>query len=527
MSDWIDWLTPGFSPLGRLALIFGLFAVLMTLRAVTLWQRDFVLGKLQMMFVEEQRVKVARRLANAEWRTLAGIGHERITHLLGGDIQRCGAGVYFLLQSGTATVMLVGQAVLAFVLSPLLAFVAIGALTLGTLAMSGLLQRSRDIGRMVTEASLALTNGMGRFLTGIKVAMSQNLQHVFVAKFEHDIGEGMRRQALFVSQQAMLRGLWSLLGVGIAGTTMLVGFGLLHLSAPVLLALLIVLSRVSGPASQLHLGFQQIAYSLPAWQAVTEMERELAAAAAPPAEEQENAPRLRGSIVFDDVAYRHHGRIGGGIQGVTLRIDEGEMVGLSGASGAGKTTLADLLVSLIEPQFGRIIVGGELLTPGIAPRWRRQIAYVAQDAVMFNDSLRQNLIWSTPGASDADIARALAVAGADTWTEALPQGLGTIVGEGGALISGGERQRLALARALLRAPSLLVLDEATSAIDIESEAGILARLRALEPLVTILMIAHRSESLRFCDRVFVLAEGALLKDQPTRARGAARLGTRT
>jgi len=514
LAGWMDWLAPGLSRVGRLALILASFGILMALRAMILWRRDTLLGTLQIGFIEEQRARIARGLANAEWRMLASIGHSRITHLMGGDIQRCAAGVNFLLQSGAAAVMLVAQLGLAFMLSPGLAALATGAMALGGLALSGLLRRSHDGGRMVTEASLALMNGLGRFLGGMKVAMSQNLQHAFVAEFEHDLAASARRQAAFVAQQALLRGLWSLLATGVVGITMLVGFAALDLSAPVLIALLVILARVSVPAAQLHLGLQQVAYSLPAWQAVTQMEEELAASASPPRGDRGQGPRLCASVTFDDVVYRHRDEGGGGLNGVSLRLDEGEMVGLSGASGAGKTTLADLLVGLVEPQSGQIAVGGETLGDAVAARWREQVAYVAQEPVLFNESVRRNLIWANPAADDAAVAAALAIAGADRWIEAQPQGLETIVGQGGALISGGERQRLALARALLRAPSLLILDEATSAIDLAGEKEILTRLRALKGRPTILMIAHRAESLRFCDRVLTLAEGRLADNQP-------------
>lgn len=525
LAGWVDWLAPGLPRVGRLSLILLLFGILMALRGAVLWRRDTLLGRLQVEFVEEQRVRIARGLANAEWRMLARIGHARITHLMGGDIQRCAAGVNFVLQSGAAAVILVAQLGLAFVLSPSLTALAIGAMALGALALSGLLQRSHDVGRMVTEASLALMGGLGRFLGGMKVAMSQNLQHAFVTEFEHDIAASSRRQATFIAQQALLRGLWSLLATGVAGITMLVGFAALDLSAPVLIALLVILARVSAPAAQLHLGVQQIAYTLPAWQAVTQMEEELAAAAAPPRSVVGDGPRLGGSVTFDDVVYRHREGEGGGISGVTLRLEGGEMVGLSGASGAGKTTLADLLVGLLQPQSGRIAVGGETLGDAVAARWREQVAYVAQEPVLFNESVRRNLIWSNPAADDAAIAAALAIAGADRWIEAQPQGLDTIVGQSGALISGGERQRLALARALLRAPSLLILDEATSAIDLAGESEILTRLRALEARPTILMIAHRGESLRFCDRILTLVEGRLADDQPAVAAQARSAGT--
>ena len=506
------WLPPGLGPFDRLLLLLALFAALMLVRAFVLWRRDALLGALQIGFVEEQRATLAQRLGAARWPVLARLGHGRVTHLMGGDIQRIGVGVQLLFQSSVAAVALIGQAAVALLLSPALAAIAIALMLLGALAMSTLLQRSSDIGRLVTNANLALMTSVGQFLGGIKVAMSQNIQHHFVARFERELGVAADQQISFLRQQALLRGLWSLLGAGIGGVTILAGYGLLHLPAPVLIAILIVLARIGGPASLIQLGVQQIAYSLAAWDAVTAMDRELAEAASPPRPEG-GAPWPQGPISLEHVGFRHPGLDAGGdgepgLVDLNLIIEPGEIVGLQGLSGAGKTTLADLLCGLLSPQSGRVVIAGVALSEENAARWQERIAYVAQDPVLFNESVRENLLWANPRGDDA-LAGALALAGADRVVERLPRGLDTIVGERGTLISGGERQRLALARALLREPALLILDEATNAIDVGGEAGILRRLRALRPRPAVLMIAHRRESLRFCDRLLLLAEGRL------------------
>lgn len=173
---------------------------------------------------------------------------------------------------------------------------------------------------------------------------------------------------------------------------------------------------------------------------------------------------------------------------------------------------------MLTPQWGRITIGGVLLSEDNLARWREQIAYVAQDPVMFNDTIRRNLLWANPAADEASVAAALAVAGADWIIDRLPLGLDTVVGERGALISGGERQRLALARALLRAPDILILDEATSAIDVAGEHEIVQRLRQLTPRPTILMIAHRAESLARCDRILRMADGRLVSGERQKVR---------
>ncbi len=184
----------------------------------------------------------------------------------------------------------------------------------------------------------------------------------------------------------------------------------------------------------------------------------------------------------------------------SLTIRQGEFLGVTGPSGACKTTFADLLVGLYPPQAGTIAVAGRPLDETLLPAWRNGLSYVSQDPFLFHDSIRRNLCWANPDASEAEMWQALAAAGADTLVRRMPQGLDTIVGERGTLVSGGERQRLALARALLRRPSLLVLDEATSAIDTQGEAEIFAGLAA--NAATVVLIAHRTENLSACDRIF-------------------------
>jgi ATP-binding cassette subfamily C protein len=184
---------------------------------------------------------------------------------------------------------------------------------------------------------------------------------------------------------------------------------------------------------------------------------------------------------------------------------------LIGNSGSGKTTTVDLLIGFYQPQVGRILIDGKDLRELDLRAWRRFVGYVPQETFLFHDTVRANMLWACPDASDADILDAFRQAAADQFVAALPLGLETVLGDRGMRLSGGERQRLALARALLRRPALLVLDEATSALDSDNERLVLQSIQALRGRVAIVIITHRLSTIRGADRVHVLDEGRLVE----------------
>jgi ATP-binding cassette subfamily C protein len=250
------------------------------------------------------------------------------------------------------------------------------------------------------------------------------------------------------------------------------------------------------------------------------LEEELAEAAPAeaPGPARPRAAARDGAIVLSRVTFRHAAERPATLEDVSLAIPAGAFVGVVGPSGAGKTTFLDLVAGLLAPDAGRICADGrELEGEGLA-RHRERLAYVGQDAFLFDDTVRRNLAWSRPDSTEAEMLAALDLVGAGALLRRLELGLDTRIGERGVLISAGERQRLALARALLRRPALLALDEATNAIDVASERAVLERLARLGPDTTILMVAHRAESLALCDHILAFPGPKLSKVSAPGAR---------
>ncbi len=199
-------------------------------------------------------------------------------------------------------------------------------------------------------------------------------------------------------------------------------------------------------------------------------------------------------------------------QDLNLHVDGGQRVGLVGRSGSGKTTLTKLLLRLSDVQDGHILVDGQDVSACTQQSLRRQIAYVPQEALLFHRSIRENIAYGRPGATDEEIMQAARLANASEFIDRLPHGLDTMVGERGVKLSGGQRQRVAIARAILANCPILVLDEATSALDSESEALVQEALENLMAGRTSIVVAHRLSTVASLDRIVVLEEGKIVED---------------
>jgi ATP-binding cassette subfamily B protein len=200
------------------------------------------------------------------------------------------------------------------------------------------------------------------------------------------------------------------------------------------------------------------------------------------------------------------------LKAVSFRVRQGEKLAIVGPSGAGKSTIFHLLLRFYDPISGRVTLDGVGLTDLDPAELRGRIALVPQDSVMFAASVRDNIRFGRPEASDADVARAAELAHATGFIAALPQGFDTQAGERGVTLSGGQRQRIAIARAILRDAPLLLLDEATSSLDAESETQVAAALADLMRERTSIVIAHRLATVQSCDRILVLDEGRIVEE---------------
>jgi len=222
---------------------------------------------------------------------------------------------------------------------------------------------------------------------------------------------------------------------------------------------------------------------------------------------------LSGKVVFENVSFAYPGRPQEEvIKNISFEISPNQMVALVGISGSGKTTITSLILRFYSISKGTIWFNGRDSSSYSISSIRRQISLVPQDIFLFGGSIRENIAYGKPGATDAEILNAAGKANAMEFIERFPEGLDTLVGERGAQLSGGQRQRIAIARAVLKDPRILILDEATSSLDSESEKLVQAALENLMKNRTSIVIAHRLSTIRRADRIIVIVDGKIAEE---------------
>jgi ATP-binding cassette subfamily C protein len=490
LAHLIDWLPAD----NRLAAALILFVAAMGARSLLLYWRERELADLQACYEASLRLRAASTLARRGWPFASGIGQGGMQALLLIDVPRTAIAVAEAQHFATALVMLTVQLIVAAVLSPALALVALAVLAAGTFVALRWTKRSVATGLLLTDRSSQSTDSGFRLHAGLKAALAQGTVAQFLREYESSLARQRVEAVRFAVELTAARQLMAFGAAAAAALIVFVGFRLLHLPFAILMPALVLFARMAGPTQLLQHSAQYVGACSSAFVAIRQrlghlIRERVEADAVDPLEWRE--------LRLESVSFHHAS--GGGVEPVNAALSRGEWLGIRGPSGGGKTTLVDLVAGLIEPQSGRVLVDDA--PRASLDRWRAGLAYVPQDGALFDDSVRGNLCADGVQADDPALWDVLTTVGLAERIRAFPAGLDQRLGDRGSRLSGGERQRLAIARALLRKPFLLILDEATAALDPDSEAALLGRLRAIQPRPAALLVAHRDSTLAHCDSV--------------------------
>lgn len=512
---WLPQLLQRFGMRLNLIGVLTLFFALVVARSFLIRQSDLELTRLRLNFLRDARVGLYSAIAHANWSFLRQRRPADLLSALTAETDRLDSAVYFALQLPGRAVVIAANVAAACLIAPAPTLAALGVGLLLAWLARGRLAESLRLGETLSTAYQDYYHLVSEFLAGLKITKSFVAEDRHVSAFASAVDEVRDNLVSFTRHQANAR-----LAQEIAGTCSVVIFlwgsvALFDMPVAEVLVLALIFYRLLPLVQALQQDAQQLLHTAPAARTILSLSSACAAARETPAGQPLEAFGLKQDIRFEHVSFRHSENDPQVLSDVSLRLPAGTLTVLSGPSGAGKSTLLDLLAGLLRPEQGEIWIDDRELTEGLTPAWRRSIAYVLQESFLFHDTIRANLLVAKPDASESEIREALTLSGAVAFVDALPQGVGTVVGDRGARFSGGERQRLALARALLRQPSLLILDEPTSALDARNERIVLEGIEALKGRLTMILITHRPERVQGADQSLCIDGGKLVCTEPS------------
>ena len=496
------------------SLLVALVAM-MSVRIIATYVRTAYAAWLTQEVLHTTRMSLFLAHIRADYAFFDTLSTGHLVNLLTTETGRGGSyfnGWFNLLSSGTVILGYIG---VLFSLSVPMTFMALGLLAVGGVLTSYFaIRKTKVVSRLTTESNKEFTLRLVELLQAVrlvKLCVAVDRESGRVRETSSRLqGHNFRLKILNARINLVLEPLVVAVGAAI----IYAAFEIFHAGLAQVGVFMLILMRLMPMATQLLKARQNVLANLGAIEAVRSgLEAAMAAE-----ERQWHGSRtfdgVRRSIEFKGVGFAYPGKEARVFDGLDLAIPAGAMTALVGPSGGGKSTLADLLAGLRRPQEGHILFDGVDGVEFDIASLRGSVAFVSQDAAMFNASVRENLLFTRPGACEDELWAALEKARAAEFVRDLPQGLDSLIGERGVQISGGQRQRLSLARALLEEAPILIMDEPTSALDSETEREIQLAVENMRRTtgLTIVVIAHRLSTVRSADKIAVVMDGRVVEE---------------
>lgn len=492
---------PGLGPM--LAVIVGA----MTLKAFFRWLATKQVGYTVAQMATDLRLRLIRALLNAEWSFFARKPTGFFANAISSEAQRASSAYRMACKAVAGLIQVVIYLGVVVLVSWEVALIAVVVAPLLVWTLKAFVRMSRDAGDEQTRIMKQLIARITSLLPGIKpVKAMARERHLLPFLEEETKGfNAARQQSVLATESlksfqepvivlALAAGLYGAVTLGTApGSAVLVAAVLFY--------------RVMTTASNLQTQYQSVTINESAFWSMMETVEEAEAASEEIREDGRPAPQLREGIRVEEVSFAYGDETV--LISADMEVPAGELVTLVGASGAGKTTLVDLITGLLRPDEGRIVVDGVPLSEINLAEWRRQVGYVPQDMLLFNETVFRNVTLGDDAFDRSDVEWALKAAGAWGFVQDLPEGMDSMVGERGAQLSGGQRQRIGIARALVSRPRLIILDEATTALDPETEQEVCEAITGLKGEATILAISHQPAIQEVADRIYVVSGGTI------------------
>ena len=498
----------------NLAVLLGIIVIAVFFKAVLVFFAEVRIGYIAADVATDLRMRLLRAILRSKWSYFTQHSPGKLANSMSTEAFRASRAFVTGVKLVALAIESVVYASFALAVSATATLLSIVAGTLILLASRSLVRIARDGGNRQTIWYRQLLSTLTDTLQSVKSFKSMGREYLadeVLAEDTEQLRKALKREELGVA--AMESALEPMYGIVIA-LGLWVSVMVFDVEMTTITFLVIVLANLLKQVGKLQKQYQRLQTYESAYWAMEDIIDVAISEAEPKGGRDETGLAEEIRLEKVDFAYADVPVL----QGVSLKIPARTLTCLVGESGSGKSTITDLVMGLIRPDAGRVFVDGVDLTTLDLARWRHQIGYVPQENLLLHASVRLNLTLGDPGVDDEMAERALRAADAWDFVSALADGLETTVGERGTLLSGGQRQRILIARALLWRPRLLILDEATSSLDPESDRAIAATLKALSRELTVLVVAHQSALTEAADHVYRLERGRM--DARAEAPGA-------
>ena len=488
-----------------------LFLLLVTISRYILYKQNTLSTFMRNGFVSNIQARLFKAVIFADWQYISDQRSSNLTHVITTDLPIISNGTYFFLKILTDLALSIIYILWAMIISVELTFFTIIFAGLSFLFLKFYLPKSLKTGLFVRASRSKIYSLLLDHVQGLKVAKSYCAEHREYDKFKNIAADIAENETELIRLNSKINLTYALLTNILLCLFLYVSISVMNIPLTSLFLLIVIFSKLLPNISSFQNDFQRLFTMIPSFSESEKLYRQAA-------KHQEilisgiknDIPLLNKEIKFNDLEFSYpSSQCNFKIEKFSFTIQSGTTTVIAGESGSGKSTFADLLTGILKPTSGEIRIDGIPLTNNILS-WRKQVGYLPQDVFLFHDTIKNNILWGKPDASDNEIHEALQMASAYEFVMKLPEGLDTVVKDKGQRLSGGERQRIALARTLIRKPSLLLLDEATSALDYKNEENVLKAVKKLKNKLTIVIITHRLSAVSFADRVIEIDNGKIL-----------------
>jgi len=494
---------------GPLAILFVIIAITAVQTALAIGQTWWT-SKLARRYQSQRQTELFSAFMGAKWGFLADRKTGELTSAIITECERLGATFTICLSLMAIVVVTVIYAILSLFIAWQVTLGLIGFAAAAAMAMTQLYKKSYAIGQSLAPLNAEFHSALTENFTGAKFIKAVSGVDRATARIKSLVRKLEKANATANSMPATVRSLLEFLAFAGLAATFVLGSGWMGVAAGNVLVVLALFGRLYPRITAMQAQLHHLNWNLPAIKVINALQTTAEAEAErrdSPGPEQALTVEPPANLSVHSLEVKFGNRKA--LDGVDLRLPVPGLVAAVGGSGAGKSTLVHTLLGLTEPSAGSIRFGTYDFASAPLAAWRRAIGYVPQETVLFHASVRENLIFANPAASDGQMELAARRAHAHDFIMMLPEGYETIIGDQGVKLSGGQRQRLGIARALLTNPLLLILDEAMSALDAVSELEILGTLEELRKQIGIFVIAHRLATVCSADWIYVFDKGQI------------------